>query len=104
MTTRAGSGAPRQSLLSAMSAGAAKVLKIALAASLLAGLAAPCFADDGPKPDPSGTATGDKAAAVDAAGNPLSSQNQPTRRLRITPPIKRHSMIIRLKQRKNRSP
>ena len=33
--------------------------------------AAPCFADDGPKPDPSGTATGDKSAAVDAAGNPF---------------------------------
>ena len=40
-----------------------------LFAALLAALSASCFADDGPKPDPSGVATGDKAAAVDAAGN-----------------------------------
>ncbi len=64
MRKRAG----RHSLrLSLMSAGAA----LLLAAGLFAGLAAPCFADDGPKPDPSGTATGDKTAAVDAAGNPF---------------------------------
>src|SRR5216684_9271263 len=44
---------------------------ILLAVGLLAGLAVPCLADDGPKPDPSGTATGDKAAVVDAAGNPF---------------------------------
>ena len=50
-----------------MSASAA----ILLAAGLFAGLSAPCFADDGPKPDPSGIATGDKTAAVDAAGNPF---------------------------------
>jgi len=31
----------------------------------------PCFADDAPKPDPSGIATGDKTAVVDAAGNPF---------------------------------
>ncbi|MGB8919570.1 MAG: hypothetical protein WCC89_22145, partial [Candidatus Sulfotelmatobacter sp.] len=42
---------------------------IILAAGLFAGLSTPCFADDGPKPDPSGTATGDKTTAVDAAGN-----------------------------------
>jgi Amt family ammonium transporter len=42
-----------------------------LAAALLGGLSAPCFADDGPKPDPAGTATGDKTSAVDAAGNPF---------------------------------
>ena len=29
------------------------------------------FADDGPKPDPAGIATGDKTTAVDAAGNPF---------------------------------
>jgi ammonium transporter, Amt family len=32
-------------------------------------LAPRCLADAGPKPDPSGIATGDKSAAVDAAGN-----------------------------------
>ena len=54
-------------LSATVSAGAA----ILLAAGLLAGLSTRCFADDGPKPDPSGTATGDKTAAVDAAGNPF---------------------------------
>src|SRR5580704_11706871 len=44
-------------------------VRFLLVAGLLACLATPCFADDGPKPDPSGTATGDKSAAVDAAGN-----------------------------------
>ena len=42
---------------------------ILLASGLLTGLSTLCFADDGPKPDPAGTATGDKTAAVDAAGN-----------------------------------
>ncbi len=40
-------------------------------AGLSAALSLPVVADDGPKPDPSGTATGDKTAAVDAAGNPF---------------------------------
>src|SRR5580658_3708339 len=44
---------------------------VVLAAGMLAGLAMPCLADDGPKPDPAGTATGDKSSAVDAAGNPF---------------------------------
>src|SRR6202162_752027 len=44
---------------------------IVLAAGLFAGLSAPCFADDAPKPDPSGVATGDKTTAVDGAGNPF---------------------------------
>src|SRR6202046_2168872 len=44
---------------------------IVLAAALFGGLSAPCFADDGPKPDPSGVATGDKTTAVDGAGNPF---------------------------------
>lgn len=42
-----------------------------LFAVLFAGLKTPCFADDGPKPDPSGTATGDKTSVMDAAGNPF---------------------------------
>jgi Amt family ammonium transporter len=44
---------------------------IILIAGMLTGLSAFSFADDAPKPDPSGTATGDKAAVVDAAGNPF---------------------------------
>ena len=38
---------------------------------ILAGLLTPCLADQEPKPDPSGTATGDKTTVVDAAGNPF---------------------------------
>src|SRR5271169_1200751 len=57
----------RCSRLSLLSAGAA----ILIAAGLFAGLSTLCFADDGPKPDPSGTATGDKTTAVDGAGNPF---------------------------------
>jgi len=53
--------------LSVVSAG----ITIVLIAGLFTGLSTPCFADDGPKPDPSGTATGDKTTAVDAAGNPF---------------------------------
>jgi Amt family ammonium transporter len=53
------------------SAVSASILAIFLAAGILAALATPCSADDGPKPDPSGTATGDKTTAVDAAGNPF---------------------------------
>ncbi|MGA2100944.1 MAG: ammonium transporter [Candidatus Sulfotelmatobacter sp.] len=44
-------------------------LKILLSLWLAAVLPAFSFADDGPKPDPAGTATGDKTTAVDAAGN-----------------------------------
>ncbi len=44
---------------------------ISLAAALFACLTLPCFADDGPKPDPAGIVTGDKSAVVDAAGNPF---------------------------------
>ena len=39
--------------------------------ALLAILAMPCLADDPPKADPSGIATGDKTSVVDAAGNPF---------------------------------
>jgi ammonium transporter, Amt family len=38
---------------------------------ILAGLLTPCIADEPPKPDPAGIATGDKTAVVDAAGNPF---------------------------------
>ncbi len=47
------------------------VVAVVLIAGLSAGLSTPCLADDGPKPDPSGVATGDKTTAVDAAGNPF---------------------------------
>ncbi len=40
-----------------------------LATVVLGGLLTPCFADDGPAPDPAGTATGDKTSTTDAAGN-----------------------------------
>jgi ammonium transporter, Amt family len=44
-------------------------IRALLLAGLVTALAAPGFADDAPKPDPSGIATGDKTAVVDAAGN-----------------------------------
>ena len=40
-------------------------------ASLLGGLSSPCAAQEGAKADPAGIATGDRTAAVDAAGNPF---------------------------------
>ena len=42
-----------------------------LALGMWAALCGSSFADDGPKPDPAGTATGDKSSNVDAAGNPF---------------------------------
>ena len=45
--------------------------RLFLAFVLVMGLAAWGRADDGAKPDPAGTATGDKNSAVDAAGNPF---------------------------------
>src|SRR3984885_16220534 len=63
MTKRAGRSLRRR----LMASGATTVLL----AGMLAGLSALSFADDGPKPDPAGTATGDKTTAVDAAGNPF---------------------------------
>jgi ammonium transporter, Amt family len=54
----------RQSLASAS-------LAALMAVGLCAGLSASSFADDGPKPDPAGTATGDKTSSVDAGGNPF---------------------------------
>src|ERR1700687_1591438 len=47
------------------------VLTILLAAGMFASLSTVCRADDGPKPDPAGIATGDKTSAVDAAGIPF---------------------------------
>src|ERR1700692_4832474 len=64
MTKRADGLSLRRSLLSASAA-------ILLAGALFAGPATPCLADDGPKPDPSGAATGDKSSAVDGGGNPF---------------------------------
>ena len=64
MMKRAGGRALRLSFVSASAA-------VVLLAGMLVGFSAVSFADDGPKPDPSGTATGDKSAAVDAAGNPF---------------------------------
>src|ERR1700722_8911029 len=64
MKKRADRSAVRLSLVSASAV-------IVLAAGVFACLATPCFADDGPKPDPSGIATGDKTVVVDAAGNPF---------------------------------
>jgi len=48
-----------------------KSVAVVLTLGVLFGLAATGFADDGPKPDPAGVATGDKTAVVDAAGNPF---------------------------------
>jgi Ammonium Transporter Family len=42
-----------------------------LASVALGGLLTSCFADEGPKPDPAGTATGDRTTTYDAAGNPF---------------------------------
>jgi Amt family ammonium transporter len=44
---------------------------IFLAVAVLAIPPARCFAQDGPKPDPSGVITGDKNSVVDGAGNPF---------------------------------
>src|SRR5580704_13079354 len=78
MTKRAWSGYLRQSFLrhcrlrhslrrSLVSASAVLLMM----AGIWAGLSVSSFADDQPKPDPSGAATGDKSAAQDAAGNPF---------------------------------
>jgi len=64
MTKRVGRRSLRRSLVAASAT-------IVLVSGMLTGLSALSFADDGPKPDPAGTATGDKGAAVDAAGNPF---------------------------------
>src|SRR5208283_3788591 len=71
MTRRAGRHFLRLSFISVpASAAVSAIAAILLAAALLAALSTPCRADE-PKPDPSGTATGDKTTAVDAAGNPF---------------------------------
>lgn len=58
---------------------AASKLKFALSillvgmmgAGILVSLSGACYAQDAPKPDPAGTATGDRTSVVDAAGNPF---------------------------------
>src|SRR5450432_1035741 len=42
-----------------------------LAFVVLGGVLSPCFAFDGPSPDPAGTATGDRTSTTDAGGNPF---------------------------------
>jgi Amt family ammonium transporter len=64
MTKRAGRASLRGSFVGASA-------MVIVLAGMLAGLSALSLADDGPKPDPAGTATGDKTTAVDAAGNPF---------------------------------
>jgi len=64
MSKRAGRGSLRGSFVAASA-------MVIMLAGLVAGLSALSFADDGSKPDPAGTATGDKTTAVDAAGNPF---------------------------------
>ena len=44
---------------------------VILAIVIMAGLLTPCIADEPPKPDPAGIATGDKSAVVDASGTPF---------------------------------
>jgi Amt family ammonium transporter len=62
MMKRAGT---RHTRLSLITTGAI----ILLVVGMLAGIPTFSLADDAPKPDPAGTATGDKTTAVDAAGN-----------------------------------
>jgi ammonium transporter, Amt family len=61
MTKR--TGRPHLRLLAAFCA------TIVLGGGLLAALSRTCLADDTPKPDPAGIATGDRNSTVDAAGN-----------------------------------
>ena len=60
--------AERLSLHRRLGTGATRVL---LMMAVVLGTAALSFADDSPKADPAGTATGDKTNVVDAAGNPF---------------------------------
>lgn len=48
-----------------------RLLVVLLLAGMLAALATPSLADEAPKPDPAGVATGSRNAAADAAGNPF---------------------------------
>jgi ammonium transporter, Amt family len=59
---------PLMAMLFSLRRSGAVILLVTM--TMLAGLPARAFADE-PKPDPSGTATGDKTTAVDAAGNPF---------------------------------
>jgi ammonium transporter, Amt family len=64
MTMRAGSRSLRGSFLAASA-------MIIVLAGMWVGLSVFSLADDSVKPDPAGTATGDKTTAVDGAGNPF---------------------------------
>lgn len=60
--------AERQSLHRRLAGALAIILVVMI---VVLGTAAVSFADDSSKPDPAGTATGDKTSVVDAAGNPF---------------------------------
>jgi Amt family ammonium transporter len=67
MTKQAERRIPRRSSL--LSFSFPSILVLLLASGMLVGLTMPCMAEDQPKPDPAGIATGDKTNAADAAGN-----------------------------------
>jgi ammonium transporter, Amt family len=46
-------------------------IRVVLMLAVILGTALLSFADDAPKPDPAGTATGDRTSVVDATGNPF---------------------------------
>jgi Amt family ammonium transporter len=50
---------------------APSVVAVLLVTGMFVGVSSSCFADDAPKPDPAGIATGDRTTVVDAAGNPF---------------------------------
>jgi len=67
MTKQAERRCPRRSSL--LSFSFPSILVVLLATAMLVSLTVSCRADDQPKPDPAGIATGDKTNAADAAGN-----------------------------------
>ena len=74
-----------------------------LVLGIFAALGARSNAQEAPKPDPSGVATGDKTTAVDGAGNPFVPVEPTDKAAPITPLPKKRSTIIRRRPRKNRS-
>ena len=94
--------ADRRSLRPSLVCGGVMIL---LAAGFFAGLSTPSFADEVPKPDPSGIATGDKTTAVDAAGNPFVVAEPIGQDFsRLPEEQERLRRLSRLKRLKNRSP
>lgn len=69
MTKHAERRFPRRSPLLLLSCSFPSILGVFLATAMLVSLTVPCRAEDQPKPDPAGIATGDKTNAADAAGN-----------------------------------